>query len=181
MEELVAPYVDRISRAIRICAAEHPSDVFSTFALFENAGEGIFAAGLDTLDNSLLQARRREVYIHELRAMMIERDGWLGCCKQLATEPWHPQIHDFNNSFSKFTYPGIVTDRVLEWIGNREITSGHMLWLSWRVIDALLEMNIFNEFRLSAPFRLCFMSMDREDAIVVRMLNWPVSGLLLSS
>jgi len=173
MEELIVSYLDRISRAIQACAAEHPNDVFSTFALFENAGNGIFAAGLDTLDNSLMHAKRHEAYIRNLRAMMVQREGWLACCEQLTSEAGHPLIHDFNNSFSRCKYPGIVSDRVVEWLDNPEITSGYLLWLSWRLIDALVDTNLFNNMRLSAPFRLCFMNVDKEDALVLRILNWP--------
>jgi hypothetical protein len=173
MDELITSYLARVSHAILTVAADYPEEEFSTFAFFENSGNGVFAAGLDTVGNSLMHAKQREQYVREMRAMVVQRVGWLAACDGWASEYGHLLIHDFNNSFSRFKYPGIISDRVGEWIDNPEITSGYLLCLSWRITDALISSNVFDKIRLSAPFRLCFMSMDKEDALVLRILNWP--------
>jgi hypothetical protein len=173
MEQYVTEYVEKITQAVDHCARENPKEVFSAFAMYEDLANGIYAAGLDSLDNSLLHAKRQERYVHRLRQTMIQRTGWLDCCRQLASESGHPSIHDFNTSFSRFKYRGILSERVEKWVDRHDITAYHVMWLSWLVMDRLVENGCFGQLKLAQPFRLCFMSIDREDALVHRLLNWP--------
>lgn len=173
MDELVASYTERVTRAIANCAALHPNEIFSALAFYEDVGNGIFAAGLDTFDNSLLHAKRQELRVRQSRSAWARRDGWVPFCARLASEWGFDLIHDFNNSFSNFRYPGIVSAYVPEWIDDPEVTSGYLLRLVWRVIDALVDAGVFGDIRLASPFRFCFMNVDKEDALVLRVLNWP--------
>ena len=173
MERDVSKFAEQFERAIRECAATNTREVFSTFATYEDVGNGIFAAGLDTLDNSLLHAKRHEVTVRRLRQQMIERDGWLNCCSALLNDSGHPSIHDFNTSFSRFKHRGVVRERVDEWVENPGITPQHVLWLSWMIMDVLVQRKVFDEIVTSQPFRLCHMSFDKDDALVLRVLNWP--------
>jgi hypothetical protein len=173
MDDLVANYTERVTRVIVDCASQHPNEIFSALAFFEDVGNGIFAVGLDTLDNSLLHAKRQELRVRQSRAACARRDGEVAFCERRASEWGFQLIHDFNNSFSEFKYAGIVSDYVAEWIDDPQVTSGYLLYLVWRIVDALVASDVLADLKLASPFRFCFMNLDKEDALVLRMLNWP--------
>ena len=175
MDKLVDEYFLKAITAIRACAALHPDAIFSAFAFFEDVSNGIFAAGFDTIDNSLVHAKQQESSVREIREMAAAREGRANFCENFVENRNFLIINDFNNSFSDFKYPGILHDRVIAWIDDPVVTSGYLLCLAWRVIDSMVDAEVFRDVRLAAPFRLCFMTIDRDDAIVLRILNWPSS------
>jgi hypothetical protein len=144
-----------------------------TFACFEDCANGIFAAGFDTLDNSLLHAKRRENYILRLNKTGMAREGAVPYCDRLVRDHSFPRIEDFNGSFSKFKYAGIFTDRIPAWTSDYSVTPGFIFLLALNIMDRLVAEGAFPISRLVFPFRLGFCSKEREDMIVMKLLNWP--------
>ena len=172
-DQLVDSVADSVGKAVSSVFLTNSNELFSAFAFFGDYSNEVFAAGLDTLDNSLLYAKRREKSIDGTHKLAMAREGAISFCQRWSEDPSFLRVDDFNYSFSDFKFPGFYNQFPSPWDQDVAISDGSLFFLALAVLDKLEKNGVFSGPRISSPFRLGFFSMGREDLIVVKILNWP--------
>jgi hypothetical protein len=186
--------------AILRFADEHPDEVCSFFAIYSDFCYGDVAFMFDTLDNSLLQAKRHEEYLVKRwrqsfgddcqpRDPQFFRPAWeLAYTSFSSPLRSTERIHDYN-AFGSFKYEGYLAVDFADWRAYFESDefmamdsedeprkpdpfAGNVILLIWKVIERLLNEGILQRLTISSPFRVGFQFHDAELA-VLRILNWP--------
>jgi hypothetical protein len=157
-------------------AAEHPNELFSSFAYTVDSLYTGVALNFDTLENSLKEAQREEQYQvkHRNRLFATER-GWEDARYQVAH---HINRIDDCNLRGPFQYDLVAFVELPVWADyfeNCEDCSeleGRVIVSLWQVVDRLVDSGVFEKLRLSSYFRVAFCFHD-DEMIVLRILNWP--------
>lgn len=171
--------------AIRRFAQEHPDELFSAFAFSIDWDYAAVALILDTLGNSLREARLSEERHVEYRNDLYGReDGWRYA--RYSVEHFTNRTLDWNArgpfKYEEVPVALITTPAWVAWF-NRFVEEelpetggtefeGRVILSLWRVTERLVKSRAFGKLRLSSPFRIAFAFHD-DDLIVLRILNWP--------
>ena len=182
-------------------AEEHPDEVCSFFAIYSDFCYGDVAFMFDTLDNSLLEAKRHEGHLvkrwqdwfdddSQHRDPRFFRPAWeLAYTSFSSPLRGRKRIDDYN-AFGSFKYESYLVVDFADWRAYFEsdefmarVSSedeprkpdpfeGNVILLIWKVIERLLHEGMFQKLTLSSPFRVGFQFHDAE-LVVLRILNWP--------
>jgi hypothetical protein len=182
-------------------AGEHPDEICSFFAVYSDFCYGDVAFMFDTLDNSLLEAKRNEEHLvrrwrdwfgdeaHQ-RDPRFFRPAW-----ELAYSTFTGPIRareriDDYNVFGRFKYDAYSLVDFADWrayfesdeymkmddaereSGKPDSFEGNVILLIWRAMDRLINDGVFRNLTTSSPFRVGFQFHDAE-LVVLRILNWP--------
>jgi hypothetical protein len=163
-------YKANILEALRNLGPCLDQDPACTFSLYEDVGNGVLAAAIDTYNNSLLHAKRR--------ARRITRD--LQSTRQLPNSaellPTYPRSQErrmlcYNPTFAQMKHI-LCRDYYHQLV--EEITqTGQVLERLLKILDELVNSNIFDTLIVSSPFRIGISSWESEEMWVVDILNWP--------
>jgi hypothetical protein len=179
--------IDASVRVIREFAEQHRDEVFKYFAFDCNVDYGEILLCLDTLDNSIAEAKNHESYVTESRHKGLSYDDdslqWaITTVKNPVTGPVLP----FGNNTGDFEYQGFAEVSFLEewqdfrfaddYPGEFEDSEDDYLEciatvMFSHVIDALVGQNAFDCLKRSSPFLVGFTFHDGPQ-LVVRVLNW---------
>lgn len=172
---------ERSAFVIRQFVAEHPNEVFATFAFTVDSDYAGVALNFDTLENSLAEAQRAERYQVEHRNRLFATDhGWQNARYYVAH---HTNRVDDCNLRGSLRYDLVTFVELPAWEeyfnSNEECPEleGRIIVSLWRVIDRLVSSGTFDGLRKSPFFRMAFGFHD-DEMIVLRVLNWPGSPRL---
>jgi hypothetical protein len=155
----------------------------------------------DTLDNSLLQAKRHEVNLvkrwrewfgddSQQHDPQFFRPAWELAYTSFSSPLRSRERIDDYNVFGNFKYEGYSTIDFADWRAYFESDEfmatdssedeprkpdpfeGNVILLIWRVMERLLNENVFQRLTLASLFRVGFQLHDAE-LVVLRILNWP--------
>jgi hypothetical protein len=164
--------------AIRKFAAEHPDEVFATFAFTVDSDYAGVALNFDTLENSLTEAKRAEQYQVKRRNRLFTTDrSWEDARYYVAH---HTNRVDDCNLRGPFRYELVTFIELPTWEdyfnSSEECPEleGRIIVTVWRVVDRLVLSEAFAGLRQSPFFRVAFTFHD-DEMIVLRVLNWPGS------
>jgi hypothetical protein len=167
---------ERSATVIRRFAAEHPDELFATFAFTVDSDYAGVALNFDTWDNSLAEAQREERYQVEHRNRLFATDrGWQNA--RYYVSHFTNRVDDLNlrGSF-KYDLVSFVELRAWEdyFNGSEECPEleRRVIVALWRVVDRLVGAGVFDGLRKSSFFRVAF-SFHDDEMIVLRVLNWP--------
>jgi hypothetical protein len=167
---------ERSAAVIRQFAAEHPDEVFATFAFTVDSDYAGAALNFDTWENSLAEAQRDERYQvqHRNRLFALDR-GWENARYYVAH--FTNRVGDWNlRGPFKYDLVSFVELRAWEDYFNSSEEcpelDGRVIVSLWRVVDRLVGAGVFDGLRKSSFFRVAF-SFHDDEMIVLRVLNWP--------
>jgi len=147
------------------------ADVICTFSLYEDAGNGVLAAAVDTCNNSLLHAKRKEKRFHRDLADARLRPNFEDLLPSFASSS-ACRLYDYNASFGEMK---LVLHRgyYQELADDKSRTDGKVLRCLLDILDLLIEQNAFCRLQFASPFRLGICTWDSDDMWVTKILNWP--------
>jgi hypothetical protein len=165
--------------AIENFSANHTAEpcCFCAFSVDYCFGDVVIC--FDTIDNSLLHAKRHEAHTLNARdtALRGER-GWENA-KYYLQRSW---LCSYNPHTTDFKYPDFTRVHFSDWegyFGDDQLSElpdplGHIIVLMHKVIDKLVADRSFDRLSMSSPFRLG-VEFPRDDLglVVMRLLNWP--------
>jgi hypothetical protein len=157
-------------------ALEHSEELFAAFAFTVDSEFAGVALNFDTLENSLLEARREEQSrLNHLNRLFATEHGWRNARYFVAH---HTNRMDDCNLRGTFKYDLIAFVELPVWEdyfnSSEECPEleGRIIVSLWRVVDRLVSSGAFDGLRLSSCFRVAF-SFHDDEMIVLRVLNWP--------
>lgn len=144
--------------------------------------DGDFSICLDTLSNARSRARENEQEVIEHRKKILGgKDAWKMARSLLA----EPGIIDYALAVDLFTYAPYVDIFFEDWevLSSNELAPKSQAWeesylegntrlVLWKVLERLIDSDIFSHLHLSSPFRVGYQFHDQE-LVVLRILNWP--------
>lgn len=197
-----ATLFEKGKEAIARFASEHPDEICSFFAIYSDFCYGEVSFTFDTLDNSLLQAKRHEQRLvrqwrewfgkeADQRDPKFFRRAWELAYTTFSSPVRGRQRIDDYNTFDAFKYEAYSLVEIADWrecFENMEVSEdstgieneasspdpfeGNVILVIWNVIERLINEDVFSQLSLSSPFRLGFRFHDSE-LVVLRILNWP--------
>jgi hypothetical protein len=170
--------VEEGMKAIEAFSTKHVADLCSFFAFSVDYCFGDVVICVDTLDNSLLQARRNEVRtLRAWDAALCSENGWENAKHHLLRH----RLTNYTPHTAEFTYPDLATVHFSDWEGyflseqRSEYPDplGHVIVLMHTVVSKLVSSSAFDRLLLSSPFRIGAEFSEELDLVVMRLLNWP--------
>lgn len=171
--------VEEGNAAIRKFAARHPNEQCSFFAFSVDYCFGDIAICFDTIDNSILHARRHEAQATKSRAAAFAGErGWENAKYYIQRD----RLCSHSPHTANFKYPDFATLRFPEWeeyySRNRLPESpdplGHVIVILHKAICRMSASRTFDQLTISSPFRVGA-EFPRDDLglVVMKLLNWP--------
>jgi len=161
---------------IRQFAAEHPDELFDSYAFTVDSVYAGVALNFDTLENSLAEAQRNERYqIKHRNQLFATEGGWQNA--RYSVSHYTNRVDDYNLR-GPFKYDLVAFVKLPIWEdyfnSSEECPEleGRIIESLWRVVDRLVSSEAFKGMRLASCFRIAF-SFHDDEMIVLRILNWP--------
>ena len=165
-------FADKLIQVLIDSASLSEADVVCTFSLYEDAGNGVLAAALDTYNNSLLHAKRKEKRLHRDLADARARPNFEDLLPRFASAQ-ACNVRDYNASFGEMKHL-LYREYYQDLIDDSTRSDGKVLHYLLDTLDKLVERNAFCNLRLASPFRLGICTWESEDMWVTKILDWPV-------
>ncbi len=161
---------------IRQFAAEHPDELFASFAFTVDSVYAGVALNFDTLESSLAEAPRQERYpIKHRNQLFATEHGWQNARYSVSHHTCRVDGCNLRGSF-KYDLAAFVELPIWEdhFNSSEECPEleGRIIVSLWRVVDQLVSSGAFKGLRLASCFRVAF-SFHDDEMIVLRILNWP--------
>lgn len=163
-------------------AEEHSGEICSFFAFAWMIVDGDFSICLDTFSNAQRRARDNERTAIEDREQFLGGKHAWGSAHSFLAEP---RIVDYAPAVDLFAYAPYADIFFEDWeaFASNESVPKSRAWeegyimgstrlVLWRVLERLIDGDIFACLHLSSPFRVGYQFHDQE-LIVLRILNWP--------
>ena len=182
-EEVESELLKESVSAVEEFARAHRAEAVCAFAFDADPGAGYFGVSFDTRENSLQRARDDERNDLERRALFWKKpDVW----KRAMSVAWSTSLVDYNAFVGHFQYH-LFHEIQFDWRAfldspeyDRKNHGGEDGWIEAqlrpvlsRVIDRLVDANVFSRLNLASPFRLGYGYPGEPDLVVCRILNWP--------
>jgi hypothetical protein len=154
--------------------AKRPGDVddpYCSFCLYEDTSNGMIAAALDTVNNSLLHAKRKEKQVLRELSDTSARANYDELIMQYMALPVY-NIFEYNTSFSNMKHH-IFQEYYHELVEDTGVTRGALVRMLVSISSHLLATGAFSQMHLASPFRVGICSWESSDMWVVRVINWP--------
>lgn len=167
--------------AILQFATEHPDEIFSFFAYYTEPYYGNFLLFLETYANALKAAQENEQQAIARRKSMLRTEGMWISAKSFTTHPsvtYHaPSVGNLTSTyFANIQFDGWEEfaeseeyPKGQEW--NDDYLEGNVRIVIWKVVERLIEEDIFEELRLASPFFIGYEVHD-EEMVILRILHW---------
>lgn len=169
--------------AILQFSVEHPDEICSFFAFAWTIVDGDFSICLDTLSNARSHAKENEQEAIEGRKKILGGKNAWRSARSLLTEP---RIVDYAPAVDLFAYAPFADILFEDWeaFSNADLAPKNQTWeegflegnarlVLWRVLERLIDSDLFSHLHLSSPFRIGYQFHDQR-LVVLRMLNWPI-------
>lgn len=145
-------------------------ETFTTFALFHDSSNAYLSVCLDTYDNSMLQAKRKE----QRKRRLIEETALKPCyfrtLRELVSNE-NMRLCEFNASYHEMKCEIYELDLTTYDVGSCD--DDELAFESYLFLNKLIDSHVFEGLRITSPFRVAMSSPDSEVMSVVRFLNWP--------
>jgi hypothetical protein len=164
--------------AIASFASKYGGELCSFFAFSIDYCYGDVVLCFDTLNNSLLHAKRNEVQrVKTWNATFSSETGWEGAKYQLLQH----KLTEYNPDTANFAFPDFATVHFSDWEGfflsdqrpEHPDPMGYVIVLMQRVISELVLCASFDGLVMSSPFRMGVEFPEELGLVVMRFLNWP--------
>lgn len=171
--------IEEGGRAIESYSAKHAAELCSFFAYSIDYCFGDVVICFDTIDNSLLYAKRHEAETLRARdAVLRGESGWENAEYYVQRE----LLCSYNPHTADFKYPDFVRLHLSDWEGyflndqrpERPDPLGRVVVLMHKVIGKLVAAHCFDRLTMAQPFRVG-VEFPRDDLglVVMKLLNWP--------
>ncbi len=171
--------INEAKKTIEDYVSNYGNEVCSFFAFSTDYCFGDVAICFDTLDNSLLYAKRHDRHVLKTRASVFQTpNGWLTARDVLL----HSKLCTYNPQTADFKYATFASLRLPDWedffcsgeLPEQPDPVGNVIVVLHNVIEELIAFHSFDALRMSAPFRVGI-EFPRDDfgLVVMRLLNWP--------
>lgn len=179
---LEARIINEATAVIERFAKQHPVEVCSCFAFAVDCCYGDVVLCIDSFENSLAKAKALQ------RATLKHWDSYLGSergWQNAEYEITSKKLYEYNPyPVDEFKYGSISILHFDDWEtyflceernDDEPDPIGHVIVLMHNVVDRLTSLGVFEQLKLSAPFRVGvhFADISQEEFIVMRILNWP--------
>lgn len=168
--------------AILKFSKEHKGELCSFLAYAWTVVDGDFSICFDTQSNARRIARENEQEVITQRKLML---GGAQSWKNAHYFLTNPLIVDYASGVDLFAYPiyeqvwidnwnAFAANEALPKSQNGQDTylEGNVRLIIWKVLERLIEANLFDSLALSFPFRLGY-QFHGQEITVLRILNWP--------
>ncbi len=163
-------FQSNILDALRNLGGVLDHDPACTFSLYEDCGNGKLAAAIDTYNNSLLQAKRREV--QSTRALQHVRQ--LPDAADILTkfaDSRDTRVLCYNPCFSSMKH--VLYQNYYHELVEAGSSTGMVLERLLTILEEIIASDTFKSLTISSPFRVGISLWECEDMWVVKILNWP--------
>jgi hypothetical protein len=170
--------VEASKKAMGEFAQGHGAELCSFFAISMDYVLGNATLCLDTLDNSLLHAKRHEARtVKTWDSVLAGEKGWENATYYLERD----RLGSYNPHTANFKYPDFATVHFKDWeeyFGNDQLPErpdplGHVIVLLHKAMGRLVSPCL-ETLPMSSPFRMgTEFPSDKLGLVVMRMLNWP--------
>lgn len=181
-QEVETILFEKSKKTIERFTREHSDLTCSFFAYSANPLSGEFAISIDTPQHALQQAQKEELRVSQWR------DGWQHTpnaskyahefLKKPNITDYSPIVDYFQFAFYEyFLFDGWTTffdsDSYPEQQSSEDdYLTGNTRIAIWKVIEQLIQEQMFSQLKLAPLFRLGYF-FHNEELIVLRILNWP--------
>jgi len=172
--------IEEASRAIEHFSARNATDLCSFFAFSVDYFFGDVVICFDTIDNSLLYAKRQEIQTLKARdAALCGERGWENAIYYIQRD----RLCSYNPHTADFKYPDFARLHISDWeeyFGNDQLPErpdplGHVIVLMHKAISKLVATRAFDRLKMVSPFRVGVeFPRDELGLVVMKLLNWPL-------
>ena len=174
-----ARIIDGVTDSINRFAQENGDEICSFFALSVDYCFGEVFVCVDTLTNSILQARRHEARVFKARqAILATSNGWENAAYYLNRE----RLCTYTPDTANFAFPNITKINIDGWeeyFASDDLPDHHdpaerVFVVMHSIISSITSNGVVDQLNLSSPFQLGIeFPGDKLGLVVMKIVNWP--------
>lgn len=171
--------LEECRKAVDDFSMKHRDEICAFFALSIDYSFGDVSICFDTLDNSLLHAKRHQQRtLKTWDAAFAGPRGWQRAKQYIERN----KLCGYGQHTAEFKYPSFATMHLSDWeeyFGSERLSEhpdpvGHVIVLVHRVVNKLVSFNSFTKLAMSSPFRVGVeFPRDEFGLVIMQLLHWP--------